>query len=169
MATHSSVLAWRIPGTAESVSHRLVHNWSDLAAAVNVASLTRLISFCSLSLSPFFSSNSTYPSKSGLHLKLFSSSVQSLSCVQLFVTPWTAARQASLFLNSWSLLKLVPIESVMPSSHLILCHSLLLLPSIFSSTSGSFPMSQFFTSAGQSIGVSALASVLPMNIQDWFP
>ena len=61
-----------------------------------------------------------------------SQSVQSLSCVRLFVTPWTAACQASLsFTNSWSLLKLMPIESVMPSNHLILCHPLLLLPSIF--------------------------------------
>ena len=57
--------------------------------------------------------------------------VQSLSCVQLFVTPWTAARQASLSIsNSRSSLKLMPIESVMPSGHLILCHPLLLLPSI---------------------------------------
>ena len=62
------------------------------------------------------------------------SSVQSLSCVQLFVTPWTAARQASLSIaNSLSLLKLMSIESVMPSSHLILYHPLLLLPSIFPS------------------------------------
>ena len=59
------------------------------------------------------------------------SSVQSLSHVQLFATPWTAARQASLSItNSWSLLKLMSIESVMPSNHLILCHPLL-LPSIF--------------------------------------
>ena len=62
------------------------------------------------------------------------SSVQSLSCVQLFVTPWNAACQASLFItNSQRLLKLMPIESVMPSSHLILCCPLLLLPSIFPS------------------------------------
>ena len=62
------------------------------------------------------------------------SSVQSLSHVWLFVTPWTAARQASLSItNSWSLLKLMFIESVMPSSHLILCRPLLLLPSIFPS------------------------------------
>ena len=62
------------------------------------------------------------------------SSVQSLSCVQLFATPWTAAYQASLsFNNSRSLLKLMSIESVMPSNHLILCHPLLLLPSIFPS------------------------------------
>ena len=61
-------------------------------------------------------------------------SVQSLSCVQLFATPWTAARQASLSItNSGSLLKLMSIESVMSSSHLVLCHPLLLLPSIFPS------------------------------------
>jgi len=63
-----------------------------------------------------------------------SSSVQLLSHVCLFVTPWTGAHQASLFItNSRSLLKLMSIESVMPSSHLILCHPLLLLPSIFPS------------------------------------
>ena len=62
------------------------------------------------------------------------SSVQSLSCVQLFVTPWTAACQASLSItNSQSLLKLMSIESVMPSIHLILCRPLLLPPSIFPS------------------------------------
>ena len=59
------------------------------------------------------------------------SSVQSLNCVRLFATPWVAARRASLSItNSRSLLKLVSIESVMPSSHLILCHPLLLLPPI---------------------------------------
>ena len=62
------------------------------------------------------------------------SSVRSLSCVWLFVTPWTAAHQASLSLtNYWSLLKLMSIESVIPSNHLILCHTLLLLPSIIPS------------------------------------
>jgi len=61
-------------------------------------------------------------------------SVQLLSCVQLFVTPWTAARQASLYtINSRSLLKLMSIKLVMPSNHLILCHPLLLLPLIFPS------------------------------------
>ena len=94
------------------------------------------------------------------------SSVQSLSHVQLFVTPWTAACQASLpITNSQSLLKLMSIKSVMSSNHLILFSSRLLsFPA-----SGSFPMSQFFASGGQSIEVSDLASVLPMNIQDWFP
>ena len=61
-----------------------------------------------------------------------------------------------------------PWKSVMPSNHLILCRPLLLLPSVFPSI-GSFPMSQFFTSGGQSTGVSASTSVLPMNTQDWFP
>ena len=75
-----------------------------------------------------------------------------------------AAHQASLSItNSWSLLKLMSIESVMPSNHLILSRPLLFLPSIFP-TSGSFPMSQLFPSGGQSIGASA--SVLPMDIQD---
>ena len=60
--------------------------------------------------------------------------VQSLSCIHLFVTPWTAAHQASVSItNSWSLLKLTSTQSVMPSNHLILCRPLLLLPSIFSS------------------------------------
>ena len=62
------------------------------------------------------------------------SSLQSLSHVRLFVAPWTTARQASLpITNSLSLLKLVSIESVMPSNHLILCRLLLLLPSVFPS------------------------------------
>ena len=92
------------------------------------------------------------------------SSVQSLSC-RLFATPWTAACQASLSINiSLSLLKLVSIESVMPSNHLILCHPS--SPQSFPA-SGSFPMSSLFVSGGQSIDASA--SVLPMNIQDWFP
>ena len=60
--------------------------------------------------------------------------IQSLSCVQLFVTPWTATHQASLsFTISWSLLKLMSMESVMLSNHLFLCHPLLLLPALFSS------------------------------------
>ena len=81
------------------------------------------------------------------------------------VTPWTAAHQASLSINnSWSLLKLMSIKSMMPSNYLILCHPLLLLPSIFPSIR-SIPMSRLFASAGQSIGISASASVLPINIQ----
>ena len=87
--------------------------------------------------------------------------VQSLSCVWLFVTPWTAARQASLSItNSRIWFKPMSTESVMPSNHLILCRSFSCLQTFPSS--GSFPMSQFFTSGAQSIGASASASVLPM-------
>ena len=78
------------------------------------------------------------------------SSVQLLNCVRLFVTPWTGPRQASLSITNFrNLLKLMSIESVMPSISLILCLPLL-LPSIFPA-SGSFQMSQFFASGGQSV------------------
>ena len=88
------------------------------------------------------------------------------SCVQVFATPWTAAHQASLSItNSQSLLKLMSIELVMPSNHLILCHPLLLPPLIFLS----IRVFSNKSSGGQNIGVSALASVLPMNVQDWSP
>ena len=95
------------------------------------------------------------------------SSVQSLSRVWLFA--WIAARQASLSItNSWSSLRLTSIESVMPSSHLILCVPFSSCPQSFPA-SGSFQMSQLFASGGWSIGVAASASVLPVNTQDWFP
>ena len=90
--------------------------------------------------------------------------VQSLSRVRLFATPWIVAHQASLSItNSWSLLKLTSIKLVMPSNHLILCHPLLLLPSVF-------PSIRVFSSElalrirWQSTGASASASVRPMNI-----
>ena len=93
----------------------------------------------------------------------------SCSVVSDSVTPWTAARQASLSItNSQSLFKLMSIASVMPSNHLIFSHPLLLPPSIFPSIRV-FSMRKFFTSSGQSIGVSDSASVLPMNTQDWSP
>ena len=103
------------------------------------------------------------------------SSVHSLSPVRLFVIPWTAVHQASLSItNSQSLLKLMSNESVMPSNHLNFCWPLLFPPSIFSSI-GIFSNSlSFFASGGQSIGVSASASVLPRTIKidffriDWF-
>ena len=98
-----------------------------------------------------------------------SSSVQLLSHVRLFVSPWIAAHQASLSITkSQSLPKLMSIEVVMRSSHLILYRPLLLLPSI-PPIIRAFPMSQVFSWGGQSIGVSASASVLPMNTQDWSP
>ena len=107
-------------------------------------------------------------------ISVVSQSVQLLSRVWLFATPWTAARQASISItNSRTLLKLMSMELVMPSNHLILCHPLLLLPSIF-------PSIRVFSNESalcirraddfvifQSIGVSA--SAIPMNIQDWFP
>ena len=93
------------------------------------------------------------------------------SVTQLCLTlcdPMDSSMPTSLSLTiSWSLLKLMSIELVMPFNHLILCYSLL-LPSIFPS-SGSFPMSWLFSSGGQSVGASASASVLPMNNQHLFP
>ena len=97
------------------------------------------------------------------------SSVQSFSRVQFFATPWIAARQASLSItHSRSSLRRTSIESVMPSSHLILCCPLLLLPPIPPSTE-SFPMSQHFAWGGQSIGVSVSASFPPKTTQGWSP
>ena len=105
----------------------------------------------------------------GRALLLFSSVVQSLSRVPLFVTPWTAAYPASLsFTISWSLFKLRSIELVMPSNHLILCSPFSSCPQSFP-VSGSYPVSWLLASGGQSIGASASASVLPVNIQGWFP
>ena len=99
MATHSSILAWRIPWT-------LVF-WKSLVDYI------------------------LWGHKESDMMEM--TSVQSLSRVQFFVTSWTAAHQASLSIaNSWSLLKLMSMESVMPSSHLILCRPLL-PPSIFPS------------------------------------
>ena len=124
---------------------------------------------------------SSYPKSSHGSTKTFTREQLSTACmcpswvqfshsvVWLFVTPWTAAHQASLSIaNSRSLLKLMSIESVMPSNHLILCRPLLLLPSIFPSIRVFF---QLVSSSHQvaKVGVSASASVLPMNIQDWFP
>ena len=120
-----------------------------------------------------------------------SGGVQSLSCVQL-CNPWTAIGQTSLsFTISQNLLRFMSIEPVMPSNHLVLCRLLFLLPSMsksececqcemskvkgecqkwcFLPASVSFPKNQLFESGGQSIGASGSTSVLPMNIQGWFP
>ena len=102
------------------------------------------------------------------HNKLFSSA-QFFSVTQPCVTlcnPMDCSTSGlPVHHHSQSLLKLMSIESVMPSTHLILCHPLLLLPSIFPSI-GPLQMSQFFPSGGQIIGVSASTSVLPLNTQD---
>ena len=146
MATHSSILVWEIPwrvepGQLQSVgSQRIGH---DLATQQQL-SYTYMIFFL-----------------------WHGGVVQSLSHVQLLATPWTAICQASLsFTISWSLLKLMSIESVMSSNHFILSRPLLFLPSIFPSIRV-FSNELILCSRCQSIGTSA--SVLPMNIQDWFP
>ena len=94
--------------------------------------------------------------------------VQSLSCV-LFVTPWTAAHQASVsFTISWSLLKLMSVESVMPSNHLILCHPLLLLPSIFPSIKV-FSSESALRIRWPNYWSFSLSISPSMNIQGWSP
>ena len=108
MATHSSIFAWEIPGTEEPGG--LQSMWLQSRTWLN--NRVRMPWCLSVDVFQF-------------------SSVQSLSCVRLFATPWIAAHQASLSItNSRSLHKLMSIESVMPSSHLIPCHALLLLPPI---------------------------------------
>ena len=103
------------------------------------------------------------------HLWIWFSSVQSISHAWLSVTPWTAAHQASLsIINSQSLLKLISIESVMPSNHLILCHLLLLLPSIFPSIRV-FSKESVLCITWPRYWSFYFSSVLPMNIQGWNP
>ena len=95
-----------------------------------------------------------------------SQSIQSLSHVQLFAIPWTAAFQAFLSItNSQSLLKCMSFKSVTPSNNLIFCFPFSCFPSF--PALGYFLMRQLFTSGGQRIGASTSASILPMNIQDW--
>ena len=104
-----------------------------------------------------------------VHISIFSQSVQSLSHVRLFVTPWTAAHQAFLSItNSWSFLKLMVLKLVMPSNPLILCRPILLLLSIFPSirifsSESALCIRADYCSMLQYFGASA--SVLPMNIQ----
>ena len=137
MATHSSILVWRIPYTEVLVwllsigSHRVWHDWSDWACTHYAYKLNKqgdnmqpCRSFPILNQSVVPCLLLTVASWSAYK---FLSSVQSLSHVLLFATPWTAACQASLSItNSQSLLKLMSIKSVMPPSHLILCRALLL-------------------------------------------
>ena len=95
--------------------------------------------------------------------------VQLLSHVWLFATPWIAAHQAPLSLTiSQSLFKFMAIESVMPFNHLILCAPFSFCLQSFP-VSGSFPVSHLFASDGWNIGALASASVVPVNIQHWFP
>ena len=102
-------------------------------------------------------------------MDIYIRSVQSLSLVQHFVTTWTASHQASLSItNSQSLLKFMPSSWWRPQT--ILSSAVRFSSRLQSSpVSGAFPVSQLFISGGQSMRVSASASVLPMNTQDWFP
>ena len=107
-------------------------------------------------------------------MQLINVAVQSLIWVHFLGIPWTAAHQASLSLGGFTvsqrLFKLMSIESVIPSNNLILYCSFLLLPSIFTSFRVvSNELAWLFQSGGQGIGASYSASVLPMNIQSWFP
>ena len=139
LATHSSILAWKIrwteqPDRLQSMGSKRVRHSQVIEHACTTTTGFTVIGN-----------------------DQFSRSVMSNS-----VNPWTEACQASLSItNSWSLLKLLSIESVMPSNHIILHHPLFLSPSIPFPASKSFQMSQFFKSGGQSIGVLASALVLP--------
>ena len=139
MATHSTVLTWRVPWTGEP-GRLLVHGGCKeldmterLSKKKNFPKLDHFLEW----ICHFYHQGKKKPSNCMEMLKILSvqySSVQSLSRVRLFAPPWTAARQASLSItNSRSLPKLMSIELVMPSNHVILCHPLLLLPSIFPS------------------------------------
>ena len=126
MATHSSILAWRIPWTEEPSGlqsmglQRVGHDWATSLSLFTLTFHTLYSRIIEIPCSPmqthfFFNCNVD---------------IQLLSHIRLFATPWTAAHQASLFFTiSW----LMSMESVMPSNHLVLCCSLLLLPSIFPS------------------------------------
>ena len=158
MVTHSSTLVRRIPWTEEpsggSKVHRVAkigHNWSDSMHASRDNKLSDTRRLCWLSYGQLkyiisFTDDDWYrkdkvkwpeiywaASNGSSSLKFFSS-VQSLCHVWLFVTPGTVVLQASLSItNSWSLLKIMSIKSMMPSNHLNLCHPLLLLPPLFPS------------------------------------
>ena len=172
------------PGGRPSMgSHRVGHDWSDLAAA---AKLHKAFCYPPTLLAGMEIGVGTMENSMDVLQKVKNRAtiwpcnptpghkafwlvvvVLSPSCVQLFVTPWTAAREASLsFTISWSLLKLMITELVMLSNHLILYHPLLLLSF---PGSESFLVSWLFTSGGWSTGASSSASVLPVTIQGWFP
>ena len=172
MATHSSVLAWRIPwreepGRLQSTgSQRVGHDWATSLLLSSMFQFFNINGHFQENIKTYWTEQSTIKI---YHLVFCISSVQSLNHVWLFATPWTAACWGSLSItNSWSLFRLMSIVSVMPSNQLILCHPLLLLPSIFLSIRV-FSNESVLRIRWPNIGVSASASVLPMNIQDWFP
>ena len=172
MATHWSTLAWRIPWAEEpGTGYRVTQSRTQLKWLTMHMPKGLKMGFWfereSESANFSLSFSSTYPLKpevsrpppgqSSSVASKFSnlSSIQLLSCVWLFATPWTTACQASLSItSSWSLPKFMSIESVMPSNYLIFCCPLLSYLQSFPAIR-SFPMSQLFASGDQSIGVSA--------------
>ena len=141
LVSHSNILMDR--GALWATVHRVTKSWTWLVTNIHISKLIKMqiLNICNF------------------YILIV---VQSLSHVWLLATPWTAAHQASLsFTISQSLLKLMSIELMMPSNHLIFCCPLLLLPSVFPSI---FPMNLLFTSGGQCMKLH-----LPMNIQGWFP
>ena len=157
MATHSSIFAWKILWTEEPRRVHTVH-WVTKS---QTCSWARTHTYMASGYLSRYKPHIHHPG--AIIRSRWFSSVQSLSHVWLFATPWTAARQASLpITNSQSLPKLMSLKSVMPSNHLIPVIPFSSRPQSFPA-SRSFPVSQFFASGGQSIGVSASTSVLPMN------
>jgi len=153
----SSYLFLRIANSRPQDGRKKVLRSPSLRATGYLGPWLSLGHLFSSRLSPWRLQGSPFNTRKGVQF----SSIQSLSHVRLFATPWIAAHQASLSItNSWSSLKL--IELVMPSSNLILCCPLFSHPQPLPA-SGSFLMSQLFAWGGQSIGVSASASALPMN------
>ena len=167
MATHSSVLAWRIPGTGGGAWWAAVYRVTQSRTRLKWLSSSSIL--CSTGNSTQYC-NDLYGEK---YFKKYirSDQIRSVaqSCPTLRLTPWIAACQASLSItNSQSSLRLTSIKSVMPSSHLILCLPFFFCPQSLPA-SESFPMSQLFARGGQSTGVSALASFLPKKSQGWSP
>ena len=181
MATHSSVLAWRIPGAEgpggllSMGSHRVGHDWSDLAVAAGwslrvwnshkLAEMQILLVY-----GPHFEKQRGYSVVTFLLVQFSSVAQLCLRCLWCLCDPH-GLQHAS-----------IPCPSPSPRAcsnscassqwcHPTISSSVVPFSSCLQSfpASGSFPMSQFFTSGGQSIGASALASVLPMSTQDWFP
>ena len=150
----------------------LIQNIFFFCRMANIAAITTIVQFSSVTqscLTLWDPMNHSKPSLPVHHQLPFIHSFQSLSRVRLFAIPWISAHQATLSItNSRSSPKLMSIKSVMPSSHLILCRPLLLLPPIPPSIRV-FSNESTLRMRWLSTGVSALASFLPKNTQDWSP
>ena len=172
MTSHSHFLAWKIPwrkepGSLQSTgSQRVGHDWATSLSLSSMFQFFNINGHFQENIKTYWTEQSTIKI---YHSVFCISSVQSLNHVWLLATPWTAARQASLLItNSWRLFRLMSIASVMPANHLILCRPLLLPSSMFPSVRV-FSNESVLHIRWPSIGVSASAAVLPMNIQDCFP